>query len=165
MQLQIEISACSHYTPNKLRSISTISDKFGQVQTCFGNRFNIEDFLPSPSSPSKSSSSSEINLNNFSLNLDKFGQVWTSLDKTSRLVWKYRVDQQCCPGGNCLETPRGVSGGSPNISAWTTLLVHTDYLFFFGSWSAAKIQERELSFFQIWKLLQIIATIFQFSPE
>ena len=35
----------------------------------------------------------------------------------------YRVNQQCCPGRNCLETPRrpfegglgGVSGGSPDI--------------------------------------------------
>ena len=36
----------------------------------------------------------------------------------------YRVDQQCCPGGNCPETPgdppRGVSGGSPDILAKIT---------------------------------------------
>ena len=44
-------------------------------------------------------------------------------------IWNYPVAQQCCPGGNCPETPRRPSaGGLRTISAGTTLLGHTVYL-------------------------------------
>ena len=46
--------------------------------------------------------------------------------KSKIYKFSYRVDQRCCPGGNCPETPppgdppRGVSGGSPDILAKIT---------------------------------------------
>ena len=70
-----------------------------------------------PQTQSSGKKNKYLKLNNHNLKWwnDPKNECYTFYLHCNPLQGKYRVNQQCCPGGNCSETPRrpsvGVSGG------------------------------------------------------